>query len=139
MKKLIIMTVSLSSLLLFSFTSSSPNDKPKIKVRLIKPKPYPAYSVENGDGMSDKDLASSNAIISKVYGVTDFDDVKTMKYIRSGEVKNAIWVVRNEIKTESKFTKRTIAGDDKVSAINLSSDLKELIAIYDKYVTKEKN
>jgi hypothetical protein len=137
MKKLIIMTVSLSSLLLFSFTSSSPNDKPKIKVKLIKPKPYPLYSVENGDGMSDKDLALSNAIISKVYGVKDFDDVKTMKYIQIGKGEAAFWCARNEIKTESKFTKKTFFGDDKVAPTKDLLEITKLIAIYDKYVTKE--
>jgi hypothetical protein len=132
MKKLIIMTVSLSSLVLFSFIPSN-NDGNERKPKIIRLSPH-EYAVEYTAGMASADQDKMKEILTKVYGVKDFKEGQVIEFKTQGDAKDKAnwWFATNKKWDKDKFTEKAICGKD----LKITTEIKELNALLSKYADK---
>lgn len=118
MKKLILLTLCVSSLTLFSFFQQQPK---------IKKIDQDHWNIPQGAKFADADKMAMQDIIRKEYGIKDFSTVQTLEYKSSAK---GIWILVNKHVGPSWVTEKIAGGKDSKMS---SPSVKELSSILNKY------
>ena len=126
MKKLLILTLSVSSLALFSFFQQQPGIK-KIDTNL--------WEISKGAKFSVADKGSMQAMIKKEYGIKDFKTVQSLEYKLLA--KGRWWIVNKHIGPDW-ITEKVITGKDMIKGLsNSAPELMKLLNRYSSNVNKK--
>ncbi len=123
MKKLALLTLSVSSLMLFSFYRSDKG------IRKLSDK---LWEVTSTQSMSAQDQKQFNALIQKEYGLKDFKTERTLEFKTQAA---KWWAVTNKKWGPTFFKEKAVAGEGKEKMV-LAGQHDQLAKILEKYAPK---